>query len=148
MKDWIEVRVRGSVDGHDFDRTMTGDGAMVHVTTEEDEDKIKGEFALAGAWSIARLTSHLSNLAKNIGKEKFAQALMLLMMHDGSGDVEKDVVDEVEAEAAANAAAEKAELAAEELARGAVCENRCVERSGEGLNGVEGDGEEPVTPIE
>lgn len=73
---------------------------------------------------------------------------MLLMMHDGNDGVEKDVSDEAEAEAAANAAAEKAELAAEELARGAVCENRCVERSGEGLNGVEGDGEEPVTPIE
>ena len=73
---------------------------------------------------------------------------MLLMMHDGNDDVEKDVSDEAEAEAAANAEAEAAELAAEELARGAVCENRCVERSGERLNGVEGDGEEPVTPIE
>lgn len=34
MKDWIEVRVRGRVDGHDFDRTMTGDGAVVHSAAD------------------------------------------------------------------------------------------------------------------
>lgn len=148
MNNWIEVRVRGCVNGHEIDRTATGIGAVVHVITKEEKDEIEGELAILGEWSVARMAMHLKRLAEGFGNDRFMMALMLQMMHGVGDDVVKDLSDEAKAEAAANAAAEEMELASEEIARRAVAEGCCVKEPAEELNGVEGDGEEPVTPIE